>query len=352
MSTWTKHHSWLPASLCIVLVITQCDVSLGGQKDAAQRAGQDSLKDFHAAEKTHTFASAELLEKFDAGEEEAYTLGRGDEVTIEVWDHPDLSGKQTIGPDGRVTLAQMGAIVVAGLTREGAAIAIGEMFSRYYVSPVVTVRVDRYASNHVFVLGRVSKPGALDFETTPTLLEAIARAGGLPVGGAGAEKAALGRCAIFRGRDKVVWIELKQLLNGNNLALNIRLQRNDTVYIPDGDDQLVYVLGEVHSPGAFRLTPNMTVVDALALAGGPTRDSGKKYRVIRPTQKLERDVSLDDILKPKPEVNFSMSEGDIIYVPRRGLATLGYVLEKISPFTSMLLFGSTFASAFGGSKTN
>jgi polysaccharide export outer membrane protein len=346
-----NQHSWVTGSLCVVLFWAQCGFAVGVQQDVAPSSVKKNQNDFRPSEKTNNFTRGELLEKFNAGEEDDYTLGRGDEITIEVWDHPDLSGKQTIGPDGRITLSQLGALVVSGLTRDGAARAIGEKYSGFYISPVVTVRVDRYTSNHVFVLGRVMKPGALDFETTPTLLEAITRAGGLPVGGAGAEKAALGRCAIFRGRDKIVWIELKELLKGNDLALNIRLRRNDTVYIPDSDDQLVYVLGEVHSPGAFRLTPNMTVLDALALAGGPTRDSGKKYHVIRPSQKLEREVSLDDLLKPRPEVNFSMSEGDIVYIPRRGLATLGYVLEKLSPFTSLMLFGATFGNGFGGAKT-
>ncbi|MEZ5584693.1 MAG: hypothetical protein R3F37_19735 [Candidatus Competibacteraceae bacterium] len=43
-----------------------------------------------------------------------------------------------------------------------------------------------------------------------------------------------------------------------DLALNIRLQRDDVVYIPDAFDTAVCVLGAVLKPGAYRLTPQMS----------------------------------------------------------------------------------------------
>jgi polysaccharide biosynthesis/export protein len=299
---------------------------------------------FRAPEKSKTFTSAELLARFEAGEEKEYALGEGDELTLEVWDHQELSGKHIVGPDGKITLSQTGSLLIAGLSREEAAAAIKKALSRYYLDLAVTLRVDKYTSHRVFILGRVSNPGALFFETPPTLLEAITRAGGLPVGGVGAEKAALARCAVFRGRDKVVWIELKSLLNGTNLALNLRLKRNDTVYIPDSDDQLVYVLGEVRTPGAYRLTPNMSFLDALSLAGGPTKDAAEsKLHIVRQGQEIEQEFSFKELLKSGSKLNYSLNEGDIIFVPRRGLAKTGYVLERLSPFTSVLFLFSTLA---------
>ncbi|MEP7338952.1 MAG: SLBB domain-containing protein [Acidobacteriota bacterium] len=299
---------------------------------------------FHSPEKSKTFTSAELLAKFEAGDERDYTLGEGDELSIEVWDHQELSGKHIIGPDGKISLPQAGPVQLTGLSREAATQAVKAALSRYYLDLAVSLRVDKYTSYRVFILGRVTNPGMLFFETPPTLLEVIARAGGLPVGGAGAEKAALARVAIFRGRDKVVWIELKSLLNGTNLALNIRLKRNDTVYLPDSDDQLVYVLGEVRTPGAYRLTPNMAFLDALSLAGGPTKDAAEsKLHIVRQGQEIEKDFSFKDLLKPGSKLNYSLNEGDIIYVPRRGLAKTGYVLQQLNPFASLLLILTTLA---------
>ncbi len=328
-----------PAALvCLLLTLSSQSLALQNSSNSSQ----SPQGDFHYVEKSSVFTPAELLAKFEAEGAGEYTFGAGDELTVEVWDHPELSGKHIIGPDGMITLPQVGAINLAGLSREAGTRALSDGLARYYLDLAVTIRVDRYASNRISVLGRVMKPGTLDFEVPPTLLEAITRAGGLPVGGSGAEKAALARCAIFRGHDQVVWIELKNLLTGKDLALNLRLKRGDAVYIPDSDDQLVYVLGEVNTPGAYRLTPNMTFMDALALAGGPNRDANsKKLHIVRPSQQLSREIDFADLLKAANEDNVSLNEGDIIYVPKRGLSKIGYVMEKIAPFTTYMLFGAS-----------
>ncbi|MBI3797654.1 MAG: polysaccharide export protein, partial [Deltaproteobacteria bacterium] len=200
---------------------------------------------FRAAEKQKKFSDPAALAEFEAGTDSAYRLGAGDEITVEVWDRPELSGKHLIGPDGKITIPYAGVMNITGLSRDGAARAIAEALAPYYYDLLVTVRVDRYVANRVFILGRVANPGMLIFDDSPTLLEAITRAGSLPIGGVGADKAALARCAIFRGHDRIAWINLRELLTGEDLSLNVRLQRNDVIYIPDADDQLVYVLGEV-----------------------------------------------------------------------------------------------------------
>ena len=205
-----------------------------------------------------------------------------------------------------------------------------------------TVRVDHYSSYHIYVLGRVTNPGALQFETQPTLLEVLTRAGSLPVGGAGAEKAGLVRCAVFRGGDKIVWIDLKTLMSQGNLALNIRLARNDLVYLPDADDQMIYVLGDVQHPGAFRLSADMSFMDAFSLAGGATDDADSKHMaLIRPSTGRQQEISLKQILAGNRELNSSLEEGDIIFVPKRGLARFGYILQKASPITTFAILGST-----------
>jgi polysaccharide export outer membrane protein len=330
------------SKLRFALILLGIVLLVPAQKSLAQTSGE-SQHDFRPSSKSQSFTSLELLEKFNEPEGE-YTLGEGDEITVDIWDHPELTAKLAVGPDGRITIAQLGVIKVAGLTRAEAASSISIALSRYYLSPIVTVRVDNYISNHVLVLGRVMHPGLLQFQSAPTLLEAVTLAGGLPVGGAGAEKAALARCAVFRGRDTIVWVELRNLLTGGNLNLNLRLRRNDIIYIPDSDDQLIYVLGEVKNPGAYRLTPTMTFIDAIALAGGPTTEARHTFHIVRPAEKLERQISFDDLMRARPDLNYSLREGDIIYVPERRMAKIGYYMEKVAPFTTMLLFTKTFLS--------
>ncbi len=295
---------------------------------------------FRAPEKQKQFSPPAVLAEFDAGAESVYRLGEGDELTVDVWGHPELSGKHLVGPDGKITVPYAGVMTIAGLSRDSAAKTIAEALSPYYYDVLVTVRVDRYVANRVFILGRVANPGMLSFDTSPTLLEAITRAGSLPIGGVGADKAALVRCAIFRGRDRIAWIDLRRLLTGEDLSLNVRLQRNDVVYIPDADDQLVYVLGEVKTPGAYQVTPNMSFLDALGRAGGPSEDAATdKLYVVRPQLHSHLEFTLQELLHPNPELNVAIEEGDIIYVPRRDLARFGYVLRQLNPLSFLILIG-------------
>lgn len=300
---------------------------------------------FHTPESKGGVTEAEILAKFSAPVESQYRVGPGDELMVEAWDRPDLSAKHVVGPDGYITLPVAGSLQVSGLTRDHLTRNVAKAYRRYFLDLHTTVRIDRYVHNRVMVLGRVANPGVVQFDTPPTLLEAIARSGGLPVGGAGSEKAALTRCAVFRGTDRVVWLNLRSILTGANLAMNIRLQPDDLVYIPDADDQLVYVLGSVHHPGAFQLTPGMSLLDALAKAGGPNEDANPDHiQIVRPTANLNREFSLAQLLRPEPGLIVTLEEGDILYVPDSGMAKVGYVLKSLAPLGNLLFFGALLAS--------
>ncbi|MES1258458.1 MAG: polysaccharide biosynthesis/export family protein, partial [Acidobacteriota bacterium] len=264
----------------------------------------------------------------------------GDEITVDVWGHPELSAHHIVGPDGKITVPVAGVLAVAGMSREEAQKTIAAMLGKYYSDLAVTVRVDRYTSFRIYILGRVGSPGALQFESQPTLLDVITRAAALPIGGVGADKAGLGRCAVIR-RDQMIWIDLKTLVSQGNLSLNIRLSRNDLVYMPDAGDQLVYVLGEVQKPGAFRLTPDMSFLDAFSQAGGLNEDGvGDRIELVRSSSGAHQEISLKALLASPPARNTALEEGDIIYVPKRSLAKFGYVLQKAGPITSFAILGS------------
>ena len=299
------------------------------------------MESFQARLKSRTFASADVLKDFSGKPPESYQLGCGDEITIEVWGRPELSGKHQIGPDGKITLPIVGSIRIADATREEAAQAVVGALSKAYNNLSVIIRVDRYTSNRIFMLGRVANPGAILFDRPPTLLEAITRAGSLPVGGMGAEKAALTRCAIFRGRDQLAWIDLRSLLTGGNLSLNLQLRRDDIVYVPDADDQLIYVLGEVKTPGALHLTPDMSFLDAIARSGGTTDDaSNTKIHLIRPRRELNQEINMNQLFRPDPGLNFALEEGDIVYVPKRTLGKIGYMLQRLGSISGMVVVGT------------
>ena len=287
-------------------------------------------------------SSMELLRAFEADVEETmnYTLGAGDEITVDVWGYDKLSGKHIIGPDGKITVPLSGTVHLAQLDRDNAAQLIHDKLKDYYNNLSVTVRVDNYASNRILVLGRIEKPGELKFGmSAPNLLEAIALAGGVSTsdGLTASESLKMTRCAIFRGKDKVVWVEIAPLLRGENLALNLKLKRNDVVYVSEIEEKLVYVLGEVRSPGALRLTSRMSFLEAIAKAGGPTIDAApNRIQLIRPDEEINQSLALDDVISATQAPNYQLEEGDIIYVPTNTIAKLNYAIRFLTPFSSVL----------------
>jgi polysaccharide export outer membrane protein len=291
-----------------------------------------------------TYATEQALLTFDHAPQTAYTIGPGDSIAVTVWAHPELSGKHVVGPDGNIQMPFVGSVKIAGLTADGAARKVNLVLSDIYVGAVATVQIDQYTDNQVTVLGHVSNPGAQRFSEQPMLLDALARAG-VPSTQAGSDSGrrveSFTRCAIFRGNDSVVWIDLRPLLRGDSLALNLRLHRGDLIYVPDANDQLVYVMGQVIKPGAYQLSSNMSFLDALAMAGGPNNDAAQgKIVLARPRENLQQVIDLKKSIKGGSDANYVLEQGDILYVPKSGLASVGYVLQQLNPLTQALLFGA------------
>src|SRR5262245_26544360 len=274
-----------------------------------------------------------LLEQF-APSEDVYHLGPGDKLTVDVWGRSEISGTHIIGPDGRISVPIAGSLVCSDLTREQLEQSIAQALEKYYKAVSVTVRVDEYASNRVSVLGNVEQPGSYLFTDRPTLLGALSMAGGVsrdlkhPT-------ALSARCSIVRGRNQIVWVDLAELLSRGNVGLNIPLQRNDVVYVPDGTGVAVYVLGQVENPGLVSLTPGLSVTAAISLAGGFTEDAVRgEVRILRPTRNTLAEIDYREIEVGNTfDIDAVLEDGDIIYVPTHWLEHWSYFWRKINPFT-------------------
>jgi polysaccharide export outer membrane protein len=290
--------------------------------------------------------SIKALKEFDSSSTSDYELGPGDVVSVTLWAHPELSGKHTIGPDGRIQIPFVKSLKISDMTADQASEFITRAVSDDYINSAATVQIEEYTDNQILVLGHVSQPGMMRFAGQPTLLEALARATGSSTtntasSGGGTAAAPATRCAVFRGSDRMAWIDLRPLMRGQDTLLNIRLKRNDVLYVPDPSDQLVYVMGQVTKPGAYPLTPDMSFLEAIASAGGPTDAAAPGEIVLaRPDQHIQQVVDLNDYVKGKDVRNYALNRGDIIYVPKSGVAKVGWVLQQFNPITSTVLFGA------------
>ena len=278
----------------------------------------------------------EALKAFEPPANEEYRLGSGDELQIDFVGRPELQAKTMVGPDGRVSLPVAGSISLAGLTRAEVGKAIEAILGAYYANLSVMVTVSKYTSNRVLLLGAVEHPGVMYFDGTPTLLEVITR-GGLLAGGVTKTPMVPEQCAIYRGDSQVMWVELKQLLDTGNALADMRLRRDDIVFIPNAQERFISVLGQVQHPGAVPITSASTVASVLAEAGGLTDKAGGNphLQLIDATTGKTTSLSFKDVLNPAKSNEIRLRAGSILYVPESGFSKIGVALERLSPLTSL-----------------
>src|SRR4051812_19063566 len=244
-----------------------------------------------------------------------YVIGAQDVLTVQVFDQADLGGKYTVEADGTFSFPLIGRVKAGGLTLRAFE---GELKTRladgYFRNPQVTVAVEQYRSQRVFVMGEVRAPGPVSLTGGMTLIEALSRAGST-------QPTASGEVAVVRAPqgakgpvlpDQPSGMEMFRAsihdLESGSLAQNIEFRDGDTIFVPRGET--AYVFGQVKNPGGYAVQKDTTVLQALSLAGGLTENGAmNRVRVVRIVDgnKRELKVSLTDTVKP----------GDTIIVPER-----------------------------------
>jgi polysaccharide export outer membrane protein len=329
--------------LCALLILSGTFALPAQQADSAQTTGMPSTSSQAAPHTTPELKQnpLETLRNFEPAKDEEYRIGKGDEMTIDFAGRPEMQAKVVVGPDGRITLPLAGDITIADLTRGEAAKAIDAALSKYYANLVAQVTITKYTANRVVLVGAVDHPGVYTFDGTPTLLELMAR-GGVEAGpnrsGQIPEVNQIPeRCAIYRGSDQVVWVQLRKLMEQGNTLADLRLRRDDVVYVPSVSERFVSVLGEVQHPGAIPLAYNSTVASLLAQAGGLTDHAGNNahVQVVDTTSGKSRVLTLKQLIDPTKSLEVTLHPGDIIYVPKSGFYRGTYILERFNPLVTV-----------------
>jgi polysaccharide biosynthesis/export protein len=109
---------------------------------------------------------------------EAYHLGPGDQLRVELYGEPQLSQSLQVRPDGKITMPLVGELVAAGMTPLDLRDNLTEAYREYISNPVVTVIVVEANAAVAYVMGEVENPGPLPLNGPVTVLQALAMAGG------------------------------------------------------------------------------------------------------------------------------------------------------------------------------
>jgi polysaccharide export outer membrane protein len=109
---------------------------------------------------------------------EPYRVQPGDILTVSVWKEDGLTGDVFVRPDGGLSFPLAGDIWATGKSIEDLRREITERLKHYMPQPVVTVAVKQIGGNHIYVLGKVNKPGDFQFTTPVDVMQALSLAGG------------------------------------------------------------------------------------------------------------------------------------------------------------------------------
>lgn len=253
---------------------------------------------------------------------EEYLIGPQDVLSLTVFNDETLSRPSLIvDVQGTVDVPLIGRQKVAGMSLRQVEEDLrtklglrrdpqGRVVGGYLNTPNLSVVVKEYRSQRVTVTGAVKIQGDVELKGDPTLARAISAAG-YPTSDAGSYVLITREGAPRSGP---VGAEDQQRISREDIdfgrASRIRLRPGDTVFVSYAEK--FFISGEVKNPGFYVISGEMTVLQAIGLAGGAT-DRAAKNRM-----KVTRDVNgkkVDTGIKEKDLV----LPGDVILVPKRFL---------------------------------
>ena len=235
---------------------------------------------------------------------------RQDVLAISVFGEENLTGKYTVDQDGTFSFPLIGRAQAGGVTlREIETDIRKKLADGFLRNPQVTVTIDTYRTQRVLIMGEVRNPGEYQMNGDMSLLSALARAGSTTP--TASREAVIMRTpklpAGQPGQVQVIKIDLAELQAGD-LSRNVQLLDGDTINVPKA--QLVFLSGQVRSPGAYAVEGGTTVLQALTLAGGLTdRGSDGRIRILRTVKGKKTEI--------KAKLTDNVLPGDTIVVPER-----------------------------------
>jgi polysaccharide export outer membrane protein len=277
-----------------------------------------------------------------------YRIGRGDVLSIVVWDHPQLTipagplrtpaeAGNTVHTDGSIFYPFIGTLQVAGKTVTEVRRAIAAGLSNVIPNPQVDVSVAKFGSKRIHVTGAVKAPRSIPVTNIPaTVMDAVELAQGF------SELADVQRVKLLRNDIEYV-LNLELYLTKGDKRQNPRLEADDIVVVPEAIGHGVYVLGEVAQPGPVPLpgTRRISLTDALARSGGIDKRSAnaKGVFVFRALAENNVNVYQLDVTDPLAFLlgtRFPLTSNDVVYVTSAPAARWNRVISNIIPSLGIL----------------
>lgn len=345
-------------TICSTLLLVGLSFSLGGcvkrqfytprselladaeSRGEPVRTQSEERELFFENERLHYERLVKLIEQRTAREfrDPNYRIGAGDELEINVFDVPELNLTARVRQSGFMSLPLIGGVEVLGRTEAEVTEDLTKRLRSYVRNPQVSVFISHYGSQRVAVMGAVQTPGTYPLKKgSNSLLELVSEAGGVnqragnilnfipsELSGLSAsnEVEARARLALASIRadnptKSAIQLYLDQVMGSSGgIPLEIPVRGGDMIVVPDAGKVLVE--GEVREGGSYDLGPGMTLLGALAAAGGITYsakvDEVEIIREVRPGERAHLVLALPEVAFGK-EDDIRLRDGDIVRIP-------------------------------------
>ena len=235
-----------------------------------------------------------------------YVVGPGDQILLRLWGPESFNGQLTVDSTGSIYIPQVGAVHVAGLQVDQLQSHVSNEIRHTFRNFNLSINLGHLRSIQVYVVGEARRPGAYTVSSLSSVLNVLFVSGGPSVQGS------LRHIQVRRAGAVVSDLDLYALLLKGDKTQDVRLQPEDTIFIPTVGPQ-VSIAGSVHHPAVYELRGETTVGGLLDLAGGflptasTTQLSLERIEQVRARQAMT--VKLDDAGKA-----VVLRDGDVLYV--------------------------------------
>jgi polysaccharide export outer membrane protein len=303
----------------------------------------DDRRSFELHEEQHRSRLNQILASRGGSvfQDPTYRIGASDELTLAVFEVPELNLTTKVSQAGLVVLPLLGTLQVEGLTEGEFRELVTERLKTFMHDPQVSIAVSNYSSQRVAILGAVRSPGYYPLRKgANTILELLSQAGGVTEKAGNfitlvpaedqpksqqqfaptPERAQLGSVSIRPVSSRAgagIEMALDQVFGTSGDApFLLPVRGGDMVIVPEAGK--VMVEGEVQTIGTYDLGQQMTLLGALAAAGGISYaakvDEIEVIREITPGKRVHLVLSLEAISNGT-ERDVRLRNGDIVRVP-------------------------------------
>lgn len=238
-----------------------------------------------------------------------YILGPGDELRISLWGKLEGDYVLEIDRGGLITIPELGALHIAGLTYGEAKGFLAKELSRYYRASEVKMNVGMGSlrTMSVYVVGKVKRPGSYTVSSLSTMINALFEAGGLDKSGS------MRDIRLKRGGETVSRLDLYDLLLKGDKTADVRLMPEDVIFVPP-HGPLVAVSGNVNTPAIYELRGETTVAEALEFSGGLNDIAFRKRLQIFRIGEDSREKVFESTLDEAATRGLGVRGGDLLKV--------------------------------------